>query len=209
MGIGNAKAIAVLGDSISNGYYDEEGLGWISRLSVLLNKNDPNGYFIRNHAVSGDRIFDVKYRLFGSVERNVDALIIAVGANDTYIFGDRDDHPVLGMDLRLLLWDDVLRFAKGLTSNIFVFGILPVDELKVPARFMDDGRGKFFRNDHIVEYNKAIKKICTQYDIKHINFHEMFLEAGHEALLADDVHPNAKGHELLAQWAYEELKDKI
>jgi len=209
MGVGNSKSIAVLGDSITNGYYDEEGLGWIARLSILLNKDEPNSYIFCNHAVGGDRIYDVKYRLFSSVERYASSLIIAVGVNDTYVYVKRDAPPVLYMGLREEIWNDVLAFAKKLVPQVFVFGILPVDEARVPARVSNYGEEKFFRNDYIVDYNERIKGWCEHHDVPHINFHQRFLDTGHVRLLADDVHPNAEGMQLLAQWAYEELKGKI
>lgn len=205
----NDKSIAVLGDSISNGYYDETGRGWVVRLCEKLNADKAYGYYIRNHAVSGDTIMDVKYRLFNLIEKGQDITFFAVGVNDTQIYGHRDNDPYFSMEARHKTWDRILKFSEANCQNIFVFGLLPVNEDKIPARATDWGTPQFYRNDVIRTYNDAIKTWCNEYSIPFLDNFQRFWEAGYKDLLADDVHPNAKGHELLAEWACEFLKDKI
>lgn len=204
-----AKSIAVLGDSIANGCSDEEGLGWIPRLSLLLNADNPNGYFFRNQAVPADRIYDVKYRLFGAIERNPDVLFIAVGVNDTQIFGNKENSMALSREVRCDLWRELLAFSKKNVPNIFVFGLLPANEARVPARFNDNGSPQIYRNDYISEYNKEIGRYCAEFGIQFVDFFDRFLSIGYTEFLADDVHPNAKGHKLIAEWAYEIVKGKL
>ncbi len=194
--------IAVLGDSISNGYYDESGRGWVVRLCEKLNADHPNTCFIRNHAVSGDGIADVKYRLFGAVERDPQFLFIAVGVNDIQMYPDRDGD-ILPLAFRRVLWFDVLKKAKKLVPQVIVFGLLPVDESRIPARYNEWGEGQFYRNDYIIAYNQHISAWCAESDVPFFNFFDRFMAAGHVDLLADDVHPNGHGHALLAEWAYE------
>lgn len=209
MGIGNSKSIAVLGDSITNGYYDEKGLGWISRLSAHLNEDKPNGYFFRNYAASGDCIYDIKYKLFPSIEKWPDILFIMVGVNDTQMYDNQNAPMALSREIRRELWYDLFRFAKKLVPQVYVFGLLPVDEAKVPARSNEWGSPQFYRNDLIKEYHLNIQEWCKEFDVPFIDLFDKFMKAVHVDLLADDVHPNSKGHELLAQLAYEALKNKI
>lgn len=198
------KTVAVLGDSISNGYFDEEGLGWIARFSRKLNTEKPNGFFFCNHAVAGDRICDVYHRLGALVAKNEpDIIFIAVGVNDTYRFGTRDAAPAMAIELRRAYWTRTLDAALHLTPRVYVFLPLPVEESRVPARTDDFGVPMFYRNDDVKAYGAEIRGWAQARNVRVLDFHESF--AGHTARFADDVHPAAEGHEYLAQLAFDAL----
>ena len=204
------KIIAVLGDSVADGYYDGCGKGWVGRLEEKLHAVKPCGVGFNNFAVSGDRICDVWHRLGGMVMKNeAEILLIAVGVNDTYRFGGRDAAPCMSMELRRHYWHKTLMLAKRLIPQIYVFGLLPVNEAKIPARTDDFGTPMFYRNDDIEAYNGQIESWCKNLGVSFISFHERFKNAGYAALLDDDVHPDTKGHELISEWAFEELRDSL
>lgn len=202
------KTIAVLGDSISNGYFDEEGLGWIARLSRKLNAEKPNGFFFCNHAISGDTIQDIYYRLGALLVKNdTDIVFIAVGVNDTYRFGSREAPPAMALELRREYWTRTLEAALRLTPEVYVFLPLPVEESRVPARTDDFGTPMFYRNDDIKAYGAEIRNWAQALNVKVFDFYEPFF--GLTALYADDVHPAAEGHETLACLAFDALRGNL
>jgi lysophospholipase L1-like esterase len=80
------QSVACLGDSITQGYFDEDGLGWVARLGQLLNKEKPLSYNTRSFGISGDTVFDAWHNLTSQVtHNNPDILIIKIGVNDVCI----------------------------------------------------------------------------------------------------------------------------
>ncbi|HRK98398.1 MAG TPA: SGNH/GDSL hydrolase family protein [Alphaproteobacteria bacterium] len=206
----NFKNILVLGDSISDGFYDAEGMGWIGRLEQLLHTETPLAWGFQNFSVSGDRTVDALYRLSGFLTRkSTDYLFIHVGVNDLYRYGNENAPISMVPELRHHFWDCLFRLAKPFTKKIFVFSLLPVNE-KLNGTSKDNfGTPLFNFNSDIEEYNEQIKRWAIDNDAVFINLYDRFKEFGAEDILFDDSHPNIDGHKLLAQWTYEELKDKI
>ena len=55
------KAVGLIGDSIGHGYYDEQDLGWFSKLGRLILKDNQGGYIFNNMSQSGDNIADATF----------------------------------------------------------------------------------------------------------------------------------------------------
>lgn len=198
------KTISVLGASITNGYFDSGNLGWVTRLGQKLQEDKPGQFFIRNFAVSGDRIPDCLARFRSQVLSNPgDCLIIACGSNDIARWGARDAPTSLSHEFRQEIWSSFLREAKQLFDFVYVCQVLPVDESKVPARQNDQGLDQFYRNDDVDLYNDLIQKLCVQYDCSYINFSRALKDVDWNALLFDDVHPNKDGHAFISRFVYQ------
>ncbi len=204
------KNVLVLGDSISDGFYDSEGLGWIGRLEILLHASNPLAWGFQNFSLSGDRTVDALYRLAGFLTReNSDYLFLSVGTNDIFRYGSSEAPVSMAMDLRHHYWDRIFRLAKPFVSKIVVFGLIPVNE-ELGGQWADDfGVPLYSCNHDIVEYNQAIKQWSEHENAIFIDFNDLFAKQGTKKLLLDDSHPNSLGHELMAQWAYEELSRKL
>lgn len=206
----NFKNILVLGDSISDGFYDSEGAGWVGRLEELLHNDAPLMWGMQNFSVSGDRIIDVLYRLNGFLTtKDTDYLFVAVGVNDIFRYGSEDAPVSMALELRHDYWARLFKLAKPFVKKVFVFSLLPVNE-SLNGKFTDDFGTKLINlNKDIVEYNSEIKNWAEEHDAVFIDLYSFFFEQGHENLLFDDSHPNSTGHELLAHWVYKELRGKI
>jgi len=204
------KNILVLGDSISDGFYDSEGAGWVGRLEKLLHMDAPLMWGMQNFSVSGDRIVDALYRLNGYLTtKDTDYLFVTVGVNDIFRYGSENAPVSMALELRHDYWDRLFKVAKPFVEKIFVFSLLPVNE-SLNGTFKDDfGTSLFNLNGDIETYNAEIKSWAEDHGAVFIDLYSRFYNHGHENLLFDDSHPNSEGHELLAQWAYEELKGKI
>lgn len=206
----NFKNILFLGDSISDGFYDSEGAGWVGRLEQLLHKDAPLMWGMQNFSVSGDRVVDALYRLNGYLTtKDTDYLFVAVGVNDIFRYGSEDAPISMALELRHDYWNRLFKLAKPFVEKVFVFSLLPVNE-SLNGKFTDGFGTKLISlNKDIVEYNSKIKEWAEESRAVFIDLYSRFYNHGHENLLFDDSHPNSEGHELLAQWAYEELKGKI
>lgn len=131
----DTKAIACLGDSITEGYFDETGLGWVGHFSKLLAQKNPLGYHVRNFGISGDTVIDA--------------------------------------------WDEDKKY--GQTS---------------------------FRYEQsaIKDYNDTLEELCGNNSIPFIRLFENWKDEDMPSLFTDGLHPNAKGHNLLAQQIFEQFE---
>ncbi|MFH1158491.1 MAG: GDSL-type esterase/lipase family protein [Pseudomonadota bacterium] len=201
------KILSVIGDSIANGYFDLKNTGWVGRTVQKLQNDGPYGFYARNFAVSGDRIIDCLQRFRSQVVSNPgDCLIVACGVNDIARWGSRDSEYSLALSFRLECWEALLTEAKRVFSRIYVSQILPVNEQKASVR--TDGSNQFYicSNDDISEYNGHLKNLCSKYSCDFVTYDDALKSVDWNGCLFDDVHPNEKGHELIAQRMYEILK---
>jgi len=201
------KTFSVIGDSIANGYFDLKNTGWVGRTVQKLQNDKNYGFYARNFAVSGDRITDCLQRFRSQVVSNPgDCLIVTCGGNDIARWGSRNSEHSLSLSIRLECWDALLTEAKRVFSKIYVSQLLPVNEQKVPARKDNYGMDQFYRNDDISEYNGHLKKLCSKYSCDFVTYDDALKSVDWNNCLYDDVHPNEKGHKLIAQRMYEVLK---
>lgn len=195
------KVIAVLGDSISQGLFDESGFGWFGRLSNMIsNKNEK--YAFHNISMNGDKICD-SYHRFASecTTRDIDTLIIAVGTNDLLRQGSPDAQLDISKELRGQYWDSLLDMAKTKIKQIVVLDVLPVRE-----EIEDDGEVDIYQfNKDIEEYNKQIEKICSEKKIIFIKLYDKWAKRDLSDYYVDSGHPNGAGHQLIADEVFEEL----
>lgn len=204
------KTISVLGASITNGYFDDEQLGWPYRVVQKLQQDRPHGFYIRNFAVSGDRIVNCLERFRSQVVSNPgDALIIACGTNDLARWGSREAPNSLSLSLRVETWVKLLTEAQRLFCNIYVLSVLPVREDRVPARQNDEGEDQYYRNDDIAAYNATIKALCARFSCRFIDITATLDPKAWRDCLFDDVHPNAQGHALIADTVYAQIKGDL
>jgi len=200
------RVLAVLGDSIADGYWDEEGLGWFGRLQAKIAKNYPYKFGFNNHAVSGDRCTDVFHRLNNEIlSKEVDILLVAVGVNDLIRWGSTEAPTALSEGMQFETWQRILLTAKRNISRIIVVGVLPVDESELPFSGAG-GLPVWFLNKDIEAYNGRLTKWCDDAGVAFVDMYSQWQKLNVPDYLHDDVHPNAKGHQLIAERAFDELE---
>jgi lysophospholipase L1-like esterase len=202
--------IFVFGDSIAQGFYDSAG-GWVGRIASTLHqksldhilKSDENSYFeVFNLGVSGDSTEGVSSRIEREVKsrrlyEQEELIIIAVGINDSILLADNTAHMEI-YDFQNA-YEKLLKEALKLSPHVYCLGLTAVDE-ELTSPWTGSSTGKQWRNNRINLFEDSIKQSAARLSVNFIPIHDKFLslkDAGQE-LLADGLHPNEAGHELIA-----------
>lgn len=205
--------VLVFGDSITQGFWDSEG-GWVNRLRKyydeeqikdLAHKDEPT---IFNLGISGDVTEGVLNRFENEVKarkwRWPDeefTFIFAIGINDTAMFLNQEPNvDNYGTQLKELILK-----AKQYSKRIIFVELTPVEEDVANKR---PGTNKIRTNDRIKRFNIQLKSCCNTSGVHFLPIFEEFkerLDIG-EDLLADGLHPNNTGHQLIYELVKPELE---
>lgn len=210
------KKFTCLGDSITQGFWDEEGLGWVARLRQKVAKDAPCQYWFGNSGISGDTIRDAWHNLQKLMHQAPQNIIIKIGVNDTCIYEGADgvEHQRILAHERMSVWDIMTDFLLKQDVNLLVVGPLPVEKdiTYINPKPCDAGvlKGRRFENALIKDYNDAQQALCQAKDILFLRLYEHWDKIKDQGFYFDGLHPNAKGHQLLADQIYARLKaDKL
>ena len=198
------KQLIVIGDSSVYGWGDEEGGGWCERLKKhwLNQKNSPIIYQL---GVRGDGIEKVAYRwekewlARGETRRNKPkAILLNIGLNDTPRVGHKDGRHQLEIDGFEYGFERLINDMKNKTQ-VFVIGLSPVDEKKMPFAGC-----LWYSNEFCDNYEKRMEEVCINQNIPFLGtFKEMYSDKRHPNWLSNDgIHLNSNGH----LWLYQRLK---
>lgn len=204
--------IFFIGDSITTGAWDDQG-GWANRLiSQIMAKamddlENPNAFYCLpyNLGVSGDTIADILPRFKKEVAARCDTdnksekiqIVFAVGINDsTYLV--KENKPRFSDKKFQNNLDKLIKKAKKITNNISFIGLLPVDDaLLDPIPWAIE---KAYANRYVEKFEAMIENRCQTNDIPFLPMYERWLNMpDYKDHLIDGVHPNTKGHALMAQ----------
>ncbi|MDR1026775.1 MAG: SGNH/GDSL hydrolase family protein [Lactobacillus sp.] len=196
--------IGVIGDSITNGYNDEEGLGWFGRMSQKIASNFTGQFAFCNMAKSGDMVPDAYHRMAAeTMTKSIDILLVMVGVNDIIRSPNKEAGTSLSDYGRDRYWVKMLDVANASGAEVVVFDILPSYEKALP--FVCDRGELYFLNSDIEKHNQLIENLCKERGMKFVKRYDDWLKKNLKNLYSDAVHPNAKGHQVIAEEVYEEL----
>lgn len=211
--------ILVFGDSITHGFWDEEG-GWVQRLRKYLDKkaiDDHDLYFaVYNLGISGDTSegilnrfeFETRVRLNLKDDGEEIIILISIGVNDS-IYNNKTKRnlvPLKDYSSNVL---KLIKLAEKYTNNIIFVSECPVDQSKVdPIPWRDNSS---YKEKHIEDYYNSLTKICNNKGILLIDVYKAFKKIpNYQRLLIDGVHPLAEGHKLIFELVRDSLiKEKI
>jgi lysophospholipase L1-like esterase len=198
------QVICVLGSSTANGYWDEEGLGWVARLSMKVAKAYPYKFGFNNLAQSGDTSLDMLHRLSAeALSRDPDILIFSGGGNDLNRWGSPEAATELSEEKTKQNWRTMLSLAKKNNKKILIVGLTPVKET---ASDVFDSKIYKFNRDNIA-YNQKLKKWCEDYSADFLDLTDIWTNENISEYVYDNVHPNAKGHQLIAETVFKKLDE--
>jgi acyl-CoA thioesterase I len=207
----------VFGDSITQGFWDDQG-GWVQRLANQYHKQslqamlaDKDKYVeVFNLGISGDTAQGVLKRMKYEVKSRrlypeKEIIVIAIGLNDTMIYKGVDATPSNFFHDEL---EQLLDAAYELTDTVVFVGLTAVDDnLCSPWKYSSSG--KCYNNHRIQEFDDVIRNFCKGKDVPFIEIFKTFKQhMSQDNLLADGLHPNEKGHELIAKLVKPKL-DKL
>jgi lysophospholipase L1-like esterase len=223
-------AVIIFGDSITNRATDLTGGGWTSRLWAHIYNNfhteHAPGVISSDHSVhelgiGGDTIVGIARRFESELATRVDiceegnynnvVVGLAVGINDSRIV-DETWECVVPFDIFSKTYEHVVERFKQLGSPFFLVGLNPVDESKMmPAPWTDPATS--YINKYVSQYNDEIRRIALHNDIRFVDVHERFTSEisahGYDSVLADGLHPNDHGHQLIADLVFESIHDLL
>lgn len=211
--------VLVFGDSIAHGFYDSRG-GWVQRfaseahMKTLESLNTGGSYSVEVHnlGVSGDTAEGVLHRMESEVESRrlydeTDVIVIAIGTNDAVLKQNVAQNDEYEFQQTL---EEAIDTAKNLTDKVLCIGLPAVDELQSdPWKFSRTGWQ--YKNNRLDLFEDTVKQSAERKDVTFVPVFDQFkaqLDVGHD-LLADGLHPNDAGHELIYQIVKPKLEELL
>ncbi|MDR2902042.1 MAG: SGNH/GDSL hydrolase family protein [Lactobacillales bacterium] len=196
------KTIGVVGDSIPEGSGDNEGKGWFIRMGEIICARYPGHFRFANMSNGGDIICDALHRLsYEAFSRNIKFLILNVGANDIKRRANSGFEIDLSVGIRQAYWEKMLKLAKKTGAKIMVLDILPIIEEK------GNGINPIRYNSDIEAYNALIGALCQEHGVPFLRRYPHWQNDSLQEYYADGLHPNAKGHQRIAEEVYRKIND--
>lgn len=206
----------VFGDSITHGLWDLHG-GWTQRLRTHYDRQTLQQFGpiqeypdIYNLGISGDIAEGLAKRL--SIEMSARQLaelpmiVIAIGMNDTMIFKGVEANTPEMYKGELL---QIIASARQFTDKILFVGLTAVDDA-VCNPWSYAPADVCFNNARIWKFETTLREFCRAEGLPIVPVFETFKQTlKYKKLLADGLHPNESGHQLIAdlvQPALDELR---
>ncbi|MFA6238622.1 MAG: arylesterase [Bacteriovorax sp.] len=166
--------ILFLGDSLSEGQGLDEGQSFprVVERNLRVKKHD---VAVINGGVSGSTTASGLGRLKWHLKKPVDILVLELGANDG-LRGLKIDETEKNLK-------EIISYAKSQKIKVLLLGLL-----------MPPNYGKKYTSD----FENMYKKISESEKVSFLPFLLKKVAGYSELNLSDGIHPNAKGHELVA-----------
>ncbi len=198
--------VLIFGDSIAQGYFDDDAGGWAGRIAAHYQKQtlkDLAGEWVEvfNLGVSGDRAAGVLNRLRRETEarRLIDdeeCIVLAVGINDSML---RDNRAMIDEYDFQKTYEKLLDEALKLAPRVICAGLTAVNESETDP-WPYSRTGKQWKNNRINLFEDTIKQSAERKEVAFVPLHDEFLKRSQKTgMLADGLHPNAAGHEFIAR----------
>lgn len=178
-------SLVIIGDSLTEGYGVAKENSYPSLVEVKLNSRGQS-VKISNSGVSGSTSASAPERVRWALKTNPDVIVLALGAND----GLRG-LPTSSMKKNLT---EAIKLIKEANKKALLFGML-----------MPPNMGKSYTSS----YQKVFKDLSEEHDVPLLPFLLKDVGGKSELNQADGVHPNEKGHEVIAETVYQFLKENI
>lgn len=178
-------SILILGDSLAEGYGLDESMAFPRVVEKKLIEKKKNVKVI-NGGVSGATSASGIQRLKWHLKKPVDVLLLELGAND----GLRGlSVPDTKKNLK-----EIIKFAKEKKVKVMLLGIL------MPPNYGADYTGQF---------EKMYKDVAKEEQVPFLPFLLDGVAGNAKLNLPDGIHPNQKGHEVIAEKVVKFLEKNI
>lgn len=193
--------IVTLGDSITRGVGDDEGLGYVQRVKSTLQKEYKQSSSISNLAISGAKtsnlLTELKKKNILNTIHSADTIILTIGGNDLFPGADRLDQQFLKS-----YRPDEKTFRNNL-QNIFKI----IREQNPSAKIYAFGFYNPFHNvegldassSFVSKWNDILEQSVLQIENAYvIPTFDLFYNEEKKFLSTDHFHPNKVGYEEMA-----------
>ena len=188
--------ILFFGDSITQGLWDTKA-GWVGRLRehfdalAMQNLQHNTQPEIFNLGVSGDTTRDLLTRIESETkvrrwENDPLMAVIAIGTNDGSL-----------LDEFKVNLEQIVAIIRPLTETVVLVGNPACDETRTTPVFWGDYS---YNNQDLERSEQIIATVAKEHGLPYVPVFQKFkqeLDAGND-LLQDGLHPNAEGHQLIA-----------
>ncbi len=205
-------SIVSLGDSLTRGVGDKEGVGYIGRVRAALETEYGQKTSLTNLAVSGAKTKDLVAQLSNKGAqysiRQADVIILTIGGNDLFpgweTLGNidltkyRPDVDTFAADANQILAE--LRKLNP-ESPIFWVGLYN------PFEDVQELNGS---SEAVVNWNGVLEKTALSYpNVYIVPMFDLFQSRGSELLYTDHFHPNEKGYALMASRLMQNIASQL
>jgi acyl-CoA thioesterase-1 len=180
-----SKRLLVLGDSLTEGYGVAPSAAFPALVEKKIKASGKNWQVI-NAGVSGSTTASGPSRLKWQLKTKPDLIILALGANDG----------LRGLDLKATEKNlaNTIEMAQQEKVQVIIAGML------LPPNY-----GSKYREQFSEMYNHLAQK----YKLRKIPFLLEGVAANPKLNLPDGIHPNEKGHEIVAELVYKSIQDLL
>lgn len=200
-----------VGDSITAGAWDKKG-GWANRLIGKIMQETMTAGFTEtgfyclpyNLGVSGDTVADILPRLKNEMSARLDPdnpneaveLVFSIGVNDSVHMVSENRPRFTDQEFERNL-KELVTLSKTLAQRISFVGIAPVDDdLLNPIPWAPE---KAYACEHVQRFEGIIQSVCQKNDLPFLPLFKTWKSLPDwKDHLIDGVHPNGKGHAMLA-----------
>ena len=204
-------SIVIFGDSITQGAFDAESGGWVSRLAAFVygkEKADRTGdtTIVFNLGISGESSVRMKERFQTELSHRVEytdkvTVVIDMGGNDAGVEIATGKNHVEIADY-IANMRHCIRHAKEKGYGVVCLGLGSYDESRTDPILWDKENAA--RNSEAARYDDALKVLAGEEEALYIPTRDLF--ATRPELLLDGDHPNSEGHKLIFERVKEYLE---
>ncbi|WP_142324521.1 SGNH/GDSL hydrolase family protein [Bacillus cereus] len=204
--------IVSLGDSLTRGVGDKEGIGYIGRMKEDLQKDYKQKVALTNLAVSGAKMPDLLKQIESSGAqysiKQADVIVLTIGGNDLFPGWEslgkidletyRPDTETFQNEAKKII-EEVRKLNTD--SPIFWLGLYN------PFEDVEDLKGS---SNIVVDWNASLEKLAINNKNVYITpTFDLFQNRGKDLLYSDHFHPNEVGYTYMADRLVQNVASKL
>jgi lysophospholipase L1-like esterase len=204
--------VVSLGDSLTRGVGDDQGLGYVGRFRNELTSTFNQDVVVANLAVSGAKTTDLLAQLQKEgvqyTVKQADMLLLTIGGNDLFPGASK----LQQLDLKTYKPDtesfiknakEILTIVRSLNKEAPVYWLSLYD----PFEAVDGLEGS---STFVIEWNKELEQLATTYEgIYVIPTFDLFHGKSKDLLYTDHFHPNHEGYNLMADRLLQKVTSQL
>ncbi|MFU2032147.1 SGNH/GDSL hydrolase family protein [Bacillus wiedmannii] len=204
--------IVSLGDSLTRGVGDKEGIGYIGRMKEDLQKDYKQRVALTNLAVSGAKMPDLLKQIESSGAqysiKQADVIVLTIGGNDLFPGWEslgkidletyRPDTATFQNEAKKII-EEIRKLNTD--SPIFWLGLYN------PFEDVEDLKGS---SNIVVDWNASLEKLAINNKNVYITpTFDLFQNRGKDLLYSDHFHPNEVGYTYMAERLVQNVVSKL